>query len=56
MLEGEEALVSEVVWGLRGADDDDILDADAVAAVLVVPRFCRAQVSSVKCQVSSYRS
>ena len=40
MLEGEEALVSEVVRGLRGADDDDVLDADAVAAVLVVARFC----------------
>ena len=36
MLEGEKALVSEVVRGLRFADDDDVLDADAVPPVGVV--------------------
>ena len=40
MLEAEVALVAEVVRGLRVADDDDVLDADAVATVGVVSGLC----------------
>ena len=40
MLETEVALVAEVVRGLRVTDDDDVLDADAVAPVSVVSRLC----------------
>ena len=39
MLEAQVALAAEIVRGLRVADDDDVLDPDAVATVLVVPRF-----------------
>ena len=39
MLEAEVPLVAKVMWGLRFADDDDVLDADAVPPVGVVSRF-----------------
>ena len=40
MLEAEVALVTEVVWSLRVADDDDILNADALAPVSVISGLC----------------
>ena len=42
VLEAEEAFVAKVVRRVRGADNDDVLDADAVAPVSVISGLCTA--------------